>query len=215
MEQKFTIRPKPKVGESLSGYLIRISEMNCTKFWCVKNYIGVRTNGTSSLDTLPQRVANMPKLINLLGIDEESILKMTFWNLFNKFYSNINVNNVNFKIVISDRFVVHKRRFCANCLRESGYYRIVWQIRDIDMCDIHFTKIQSRCSLCGTEQPYISNSLGEFLCFKCGNDLSKQIEPIINDSNYINEQLKIINDWLFLLDEKFSLDSYSHEYGKE
>lgn len=215
MKQKFKIRPNPQEGESLSGYLIRISEMNCFNFGSVREYLGVDNHYVYPLDILPQRNLVISKLIDLLGVNEKEILKMTFWNLLKKFYSNIIVESNQFRAVISDIFVKNKRRYCVSCLREKHYYKLLWQISEIDMCDIHYTYLQSRCSLCGTEQPFISSTLGKFLCFKCRNDLSKQSEITINDYNTINNQLKLIDDWMFLLNGETSLDEYSYEYSKE
>lgn len=215
MGDKFTIRPKPKAGESLSGYLMRISEMNSTKFGRVRNYLGIDGHHVYPLDILPQRVVRISNLTNLLGINEESILKMTFWSLFNKFYTNIIAENNQFRTVISDEFVKNKRRFCVSCLRESGYYKLLWQVREIDMCNIHFTKLQSKCLSCGTEQPFISSTLGRYLCFRCGNDISEQVESKINDLDYINMQLKVIDEWLFLLNENISFNSHLHKYSQE
>ena len=216
MNQKFTIRPKPQEGESLSGYIMRISEMNCIKVWGIMRYLGVRRNKVHHLDMLPQKIVDMSNFNCLLGGDEESILRMTFWNLLNKFYSNVTLEYKDFKRnVLTDEIVKNKRRYCVSCLRESGYYKLLWQVKEVDMCNIHFTKLQSGCSFCGTEQPYMASTLGMFLCFKCGNDISTQEELKIKDTNLINEQLKVIDNWLFLLSEKFSLDKYLNVYNKE
>lgn len=214
MNQKFTIRPKPQEGESLSGYIIRISEVNCTKFWSVMAYLGIKSGYVYNLDTSPQKVVSISKLSNLLGIDEESILKMTFRNLFNKFYSNIITDDNQFRNAVSDEIISNKRRYCVSCLRESGYYKLLWQVKEIDMCSIHFTKLQSICSFCGTEQSFITSTLGTSLCFKCKNDISIQEESIIQDQDRINEQLKVIDDWLFLLSEKFAVDNSLCGYNR-
>jgi hypothetical protein len=215
MEQKFTIRPKIQEGESFSGYLMKVAEMNSVKFGSVRKYLGIDGNYVYPLDILPQKIVNISSLTNLLGIDEESVLKMTFWNLFNKFCSNIVFETNEFNSDISVEFERRERRFCVSCLREHSYYKLLWQVKEVCICDIHFTKLQSICSSCGTKQPFISSTLGKLLCFKCGNDISKQLEEKVSDKNYIKEQLRIIEDWLFLLNKKPLLSSHYNEYGKE
>lgn len=217
MNQKFTIRPKPEDGESLSGYIMRISEANCMKFWSLMGYIGIRSsNYAYPLDESPEKIISISNFINLLGLDEESILKMTFSNLFNQFYFNSTLEDRLLKrSTVSDEIAKKNRLYCVSCLRESGYYKLLWQVKEINMCKIHFTKLQSCCSLCGAEQPFISSALSTFLCYKCGSDISIQSESIIKDQNEINEQLKIIDDWSFLLSEKFLIDNSLYGYNKE
>ncbi|KLE15726.1 TniQ family protein [Clostridium sp. C8] len=216
MNQKFTIRPKPQEGETFSGYIMRISEVNCTKFWSVMAYLGIKSGYVYSLDDSPEKIVSISNLTSLLGVDEESILKMTFSNLFNQFYFNSTLEERLLKrSTVSDEIVKNKRRYCISCLRENRYYKLVWQIKEVNICSIHFTKLQSCCSLCGTKQPYISSALSTFSCYKCGSDISIQLEPVIKDQNEINEQLKIIDDWSFLLSEKFSINNDLYGYSRE
>lgn len=217
MSEKFTIRPKPQEGESLSGYIMRISELNCTKFWCLMKHIGISNSVVSRpLDISPEKIVNISNLTNLLGLDEESILKMTFSSLFNQLYPNITPEDKQLKRnPVSDEIVKNKRFYCISCLRESGYYKLLWQVKEIYICNIHFTKLQSCCSLCGTNQPLISSALSIFSCHKCGNPIYTQLESKIKDSDEINEQLKIIDDWLFLLNEKLLVNNNLYSYSKE
>jgi len=69
-------------------------------------------------------------------------------------------------------------RWCPRCFRESelgggpAYYQLIWQIRDVALCPIHYTALQERCAACGAHQDTRGWRHPAHLCQRCVTPLS-------------------------------------------
>ena len=214
MNEKLPIRPLAKQGESLSGYIMRTARLldidpkhllkhiyNKHNFY----YPGI-TNETAlqyfkiafSLDILPFRFLNKTGFCAMIDKTSEEIEKMTFSNLFAKFNYPYSIDQSKYGAVLSNKIINDFRRFCPICLKEEGIYKLLWQIKEIEVCDIHKIKLKYTCPKCQSKQKYYSKELAEYRCYKCGHllwDNEQYNEPY-------NEGLKYYDDWRFLLDSK-------------
>lgn len=67
------------------------------------------------------------------------------------------------------------RKYCSMCLNHLIAYKLIWQVKDIYICDIHQIHLQNSCQKCLKKLPYAHESLGSGMCPYCFNKLSGQI----------------------------------------
>lgn len=198
--KKFTIRPKPNQGETLTSFLNRVVNLNKLKgvnqIWSLvqsEEKGKVDSHYYFRLDLYPSRV-NLMKLGNLLGLSYEQLLSYTFEPICGLFYTK------QYGMSIFSKEIEKKyRKFCKSCLRENGVYKLIWQIKGIQICKTHSTKIQSTCDNCGEQQPYLSNSMNNYMCNYCGVLLFKQKDELVLDEVIKSKYLRIYRDWESIL----------------
>jgi hypothetical protein len=93
------------------------------------------------------------------------------------------------------------RKFCSECLNNGIFHRLFWQVKDISLCEIHKVLLVDSCHICGTQQPYLNNrEVSRLYCNNCGTNLGERVlDKSVPNNKFINEQLLIIDDWVFLL----------------
>lgn len=203
MHERFTNRLKQLSGESLSGYIMRtscengfINRMNVINY--ILNDISVGNEHNSKayyLDNCPLEV--LPKISYLTGVIPVKLELMTLIPVYCKFVENIDRSD---NIIMNQEIVKDRRRFCNDCLREYGHYKSIWQIKRVEMCNIHMTKLTAKCSNCGKVQPYFTNKLAEFKCVQCDSLLCEQNSELIIDKDILTEQMKMYKNWDYLFD---------------
>lgn len=195
-------RPCYREGESLTGYLLRAAYANKIEIYDIYNktnngLINIpRRVGFHHLDIYPMRLLNLEKLSYLTGLSKECISAMTFEPLIGKLMENVRENEqfVDFTRLLETKH----RKFCPICLDQNGGYRNLWQIGELNICDVHKCALTIYCPACGFAQPYIHKNLGGFRCVKCDSLLSAKISNAL-ESNVISEQLIKYKDWYYLL----------------
>ncbi len=203
MNDRFTKRLSSLPEESLTGYLMRMGEENGYKISGLLKLLNISFHDRHQLDILPQKVVDLEKLCYLLGLSKIKIEDMTFLTLLKKFYSQISEKDADIGASVRSIFIKDRRRFCVSCLNEKSPFKLIWQISDIKICNIHYTKLQSMCENCSSNIPYLNNFVGKYVCYRCGFKFNQQDEEKIDDINLILEQEKIYNDYNFLLNNKF------------
>lgn len=203
----FGKRPIIKEGESLTSYLMRIGEANGIDADKIINYLCPKSKNykimkrdINVLDILPHRMINSTKLFESFGISKDIIEKSTFTNIFPKFLENIFEGEYTYRSVINEDLHKYERYFCPQCLKEEGVYKLLWCVKEIVICDKHKVKLDCKCNVCGTIQPYFSHSLAQFKCYNCGFLLYQQNAKIEYNEEIIEQQLNIYKQWRYLLD---------------
>lgn len=193
----FTIRPKLIEGESLSSYLIRTANLNgitsISGIWqLVKQgkYIVARSN-YYKFDLFPTDIVHLNDLSILLKIKANELVVHSFEPIVSFFYPGVYG-----KMIFGIEIELKHRRFCRSCLKENGAFQLLWQVKEVHMCNKHLTRIESKCYVCGSEQSYFKKVLLEHLnCNVCGELLYKNIDKSSQDYKFINKQIRIYRDW--------------------
>lgn len=161
----------------------------------------MRQNLLYYLDLNFTRYIDITHLSNLLNVKVEALRTMTFDSLYLKFGDNFSDNRA-----ISRQVETKKRRFCISCInKKPGVYKLLWQVKEIEICDVHLTMLQSQCENCKKLQPYISCTLGQMNCFNCEAPFYRQAEEEITNSDFIANQLKKYQDWEYLMTPELPL----------
>ncbi|OMF34608.1 hypothetical protein BK133_12505 [Paenibacillus sp. FSL H8-0548] len=206
MEGKLGIRPAHIQGECLSSYLMRISKannMNVNVFFRALRREGVsksRGGNQYLLDLYPNSITNVKQMGKWIGQSESYIERMTFQPLIRKLYSDVELLNFSgVRSRISKYIIKDCRRYCPDCLKDGSGYQLLWQIAEIDLCEIHLTKLLSDCPICFKSQPYFSEQTGLLLCDNKLHDLHNQKSTCISTED-IMEQKRKYEEWRYLLD---------------
>lgn len=220
---RFTIRPVPFPEESLSSYILRVSNRNFCRFNDIYNQLNsyyknverdtLYTNAFQA-DIQPNRVLNITLLTKILNISQQKISGLSYINLIKKFYESEDSIDSWGKYFLTRSLYSINRRFCPTCIKEKGYYNLLWQVRDITICDIHHIKLIDECNVCFVKQPYMDQN---FTIKRCKNDCNYLYdnEGIKNDDKQIlTDQLFIYEQWRYLLEENTEVVKEIEGYNK-
>lgn len=217
VKPRFTIRPLPKSGESLSGYLLRVVHMNFVDLNSLLTSVhkGSRRRTDHQIDILPERVIDLEALSGILGVPLPQLRAMTFQSAVEKYVDQIDTSQ-DYPTAMRDVTDKTYRRFCPVCLQEDGVLKLIWQVKEIEICDKHHVRLTSKCSACGTEQPFQSKNIAVLSCVSCGSKLASHSARKVEDTDLIAAQSRIYSDWRYLMDSSFSsLVTEIKNYTKE
>ncbi|MDR3542020.1 MAG: TniQ family protein [Desulfosporosinus sp.] len=205
VKPRFTIRPLPKSGESLTGYLLRVVHMN---FVDLNNLLtsvhnGSRRRTDHQIDILPERVIDLEALSGIVGVPLPQLRAMTFQSAVEKYVDQIDTSQ-DYPTAMRDMTDKTYRRFCPVCLQEDGVLKLIWQVKEVEICDKHHVRLTSKCPACGTEQPFLSKNIAVLRCVSCGSKLASHSVRKVEDTDLIVAQLRIYSDWRYLKDSSFS-----------
>lgn len=223
MGEIFTKRPGIAEYETLTSYLHRISENNGVDFQRVVKYIiprNSRNNITSrnlcQMDVLPRSIADKNKLSNLIGKDIKCIEAHTFTPVINKLIINESASDrFNMQSLLIKTINTHTRCFCPTCLKDTGIYSLLWQVNGINICDKHFTRLDSVCQNCKKPIEYCSDYINQHRCSHCGFLYLKQVGEKVSEKEIIDEQMYMYRNWKFLLDYEKDLFTDKQGFSKE
>ena len=222
MSKVFTVRLKPLYGESLSGYILSVALANGIDFdeilkmvTIISHKIISKRNSPYIIDFSPFTKIDLRILASLTGITQDILEGMTFLNLYRKFTDIMDSKTCIKSGITKKRIIKDHRQFCPYCLREHSGFKLIWQISDIEICDVHSTKLISHCTECGRQQPYVSNKIAELKCTNCDTNLHQMEVSQIQNKEVVNEQLKFYKYWEFLLKPHLTLCNLIKGMSKE
>ncbi|MUK89314.1 hypothetical protein GMD78_13125 [Ornithinibacillus sp. L9] len=204
MGNRLTIRPKPFEYESLSTYVLRVAKANCLSITDIASLIyskyEIQYFYKSKYRLDLYKTFDITKLGEILKKSEKQLLNKTFIPLLTKLsiiYNWENGSSPITRVLIETR----NRKYCPDCLSEFGYYNLIWQFNDIDLCNIHLKKLRNTCPYCHKEQRYFSETLVNMKCHDCGGDLTyvSNENTKTKSKEYIISQNRIYDDYKFLL----------------
>lgn len=159
---RLVVRPVPRQGESLLGFLLRAADANC--------YSGLAK--LLRLANLPRTFVTRPcelrDLASLFGeaISPSQLEELSYWPVVPsdgvKFagttVSSVDINFIHPKV-------------CPACLEEGGVARQVWDLRVVTTCWRHGCYLVDHCSECGSRLAWRRKRL---LQCDCGSQFAKQ-----------------------------------------
>jgi len=161
------LHPPPEPLESLTGYLVRLAELNA-----------IRTKSALSAVAFPhlQRKANWTDLPRIsygavpdaTNCTDAQLHATTFYHLLRKFQRSVYPGPA--KIFLAD-VLATDLRYCPLCLRETNYYRLSWHFTHLMGCPQHNVHLLDRCGHCDAPVPLVPSPLRIGICPTCGGDL--------------------------------------------
>lgn len=168
--------PRPYIGESLKGLIIRVAEENGYNepFFLLSLANVIVDSKTQKTSYTEQRMKNLSKMLNidittlkdmacLLGITE---LPPKAYNMFGHRVNIYSVRTTSPKV-------------CPKCLRESNYARKIWDLAAFTCCPKHKTLLIEECPECKRKISWNRERVN--IC-KCGCDWRYVVLPEIPES---------------------------------
>ncbi|MEH7301905.1 TniQ family protein [Neobacillus drentensis] len=198
MLPRISIRKKPKKGESLYSYFLRLSNGNGVAVLSLLNALKregrhcITKNDINLLCFSPYQVIDINSLKRVTKATKEEIEKCSFSFLLSHFCSEGNLGNLR---VISG-YIRSTLYYCPKCLRDNKYLKLLWKIKNIDVCLEHQCKLLNSCPYCNKVINYKDiTSIGQCpYCLKC-LDSQETHNYYCEDQKWLQEQ------WVFLLEK--------------
>ncbi len=205
MAGRYTIRPQIEDGESLTSYIFRLAKKNA----CDYNRVVSPLNNTKDhvrdrcfrLEIIKEDKLNFFELCRRVNKSVEDIHSMTFWPVVQNWLTPGYYSREQLLQMLSSLIQTIVRFYCPQCLAEKKYYKLMWQVKEIEICDEHLCRLQSRCPECQKEQPYLADSLMTAQCKYCGSFLTtinatREGEQL---PDYITDQKRRYSNWRYMM----------------
>lgn len=129
---------------------------------------------------------------------------MTFSAAHNLFLNDDKISESN--SLFQNYIEVKIRKFCVDCLLEKISYNLIWQIKNISICNRHNKLLSANCNSCGRFQPYLSDSLYKGSCYFCNEPLTSLTNRshVVESDSKIQHNRKCYTNWEFLLNSDLS-----------
>ena len=149
MLNRLPIRIKPKDGESLSSFISRLAFRNALHYLDIiklisKNESTLKVRKILHMDIAPELNINLSKLSELCGIEENKLEELTFLPVTKKFLKNYKLNYRRNLFFILNSLEVSKKKYCIECLKEHSGYKLLWQVKDVKLCDKHLIPFEEK-----------------------------------------------------------------------
>jgi TniQ len=158
---RLVARGRPRTGESLRGFVLRIAEAN--------GYRGITP--LLELARLPATFVSQPCALQNLAelfdglVDVDDLHARSHWSSIElgSRYQNAMISPVDINLA--------HPKVCPICLKESGFARLVWDLRVAITCWRHGCYLLDHCSVCGRQLTWGRKAL---TACTCGADLMIQ-----------------------------------------
>jgi len=158
---RLVVRGTPRTGESLRGFVLRIAEAN--------GYRGIVP--LLQLARLPptfvSRTSALQNLAELFDglVDVDDLHARSHWSTIERGvrYQNATISPVDINLA--------HPKVCPICLKESGFARLVWDLRVVITCWRHGCYLLDHCSVCRRRLTWGRKAL---TACTCGSDLMIQ-----------------------------------------
>ncbi len=200
--ESLPLRSDPYPGECLSGYLLRLADLNgYAVFWDM----------VSNLFPIWQR----PQMIYLLkweyplkdwgsipqrtGLTPNELTRLTMASWVEKFRIQPDVHCLIGRGHFLKKLVNSVLRVCPLCLQSQPYLHLLWRLLPVSVCLEHGCLLQEICSACGATLMPVSQSHRHLRCPTCGTDF-RSLYVTMASQDILDEQRRRQEDFCFLLD---------------
>lgn len=186
--KKLLIRPRPRSGESFTGYIIRLTELNQydSPSWIFRRAgIGYHRQKCAATSHTPIDLSALASLSNVDKSDLESLRYPTDRR------SNSSYRRLFYGLTVP-QYVIRQRhpKVCPKCLREAVYIRRIWEFALVTVCPIHSCLLIDECPNCGKRISWLRNSVA---ACPCKYDWREFIPPTIeNSESNITRQIHLL-----------------------
>lgn len=208
------VHPQPKGpfshrAESLSGYCQRLSYENrmpllpLIKMMAVGQTVCLDRKHRRCFDPPDLNPSTVPFLANVTLLAADMVQSLTLYPLYASFYGSRPFSPLFFSSPYQKPIFSWCRRYCPLCLREEPYFRLLWQLAEVQVCPLHRIVLRDRCAECGKCLPLWSGKGVQGRCASCHSRLANHSfrKP---SAAQLTSQESIIQDYCDLLDHKYT-----------
>lgn len=144
------IRLKPYEGEALGGFLQRLADRNGHSLLSLLYLLlhpskkTVKQADIARIDYFPKNILNIENIEQHLGVSLNEFKRHSFWSLISHFVDEGEISST--KIMRGMHRINYA--YCPQCLYESQYRRLIWNLKVISFCPNHNTQLNEVCTHC-------------------------------------------------------------------
>ena len=202
------LRPFPFEGECLSGYILRLAELNGYSFlWDLVSDLFPTWTAPQQIGRLkweypPENWGRMPLRIGLSSLE---LNRMTVTSWVEKFRSPLDTRSKYSSPGNALRGILNPNlRVCSLCLQSQPYLRLLWRLLPVTVCLEHACLLQEKCSGCGTLLTPVSQDHRHLKCPVCDTDL-RSLPVVMAPQDLLNLQRRRLAEFQFLLDPAITI----------
>lgn len=203
MTKPFLFRTTPSKYETISSYIQKVAENNFimpSDIWRVfskKPYSYQQTCISVKLDVNPSEVFDVQKFEQSLFLNNGTIESMSLLSKINDKIPLSQQNRSNCTTLLN-KFFITSRRYCPICLREKDEYKLMWQIKGVNYCSIHHTKLENLCYKCNKKIFFMGRYSRIGFCPSCEMELNTKY----SDSYFPDKKEMLLHEiWNYILDK--------------
>lgn len=198
------VKLKPKQGESLFSYLMRLSDINKLPFLTLLNLFRKSENyylQRSNVDLLcyfPDRFLDISALAQATNASVEKIKGCSFHRLIEQFSVQDDLGRTR----LLSGYLRKTLHYCPDCVKEDPFYHLSWKMENVELCLNHHCFLSKHCLHCHRDIRY-KNVVSIQHCPHCANPLASRkgleapIPPTeLERGKWIQEQ------WRYLMREE-------------
>ena len=212
----FLFRTTPSKYESISSYIQKVAENNFITPIDIWRVFSKKTNSyqqtciSVKLDVNPSEVFDVQKFEQSLFLNNGTIESMSLLSKINDKIPLSQQNRSNCTTLLNNFFIT-SRRYCPICLREKDEYKLMWQIKGVNYCSIHHTKLENLCRKCNKKIIFMGRYSRNGFCPSCKMELTTKY----SDSYSPDKKEMLLHEiWNYILDENSHglkvIDSFSN-----
>ncbi len=203
------LRPAPYRGECLSGYLLRLADLNGYGiFWDLVGDLLPGWKAPQQINRLRWEypLVDWERIPMRTGLPPAELSRLTVASWVEKFRT---LPDLHRSIYMSPGLFLRGMvnpdlRVCPICLRSQPYIRLLWRLIPVIVCLEHGCLLQERCSGCGTSLTPVSQDHHHLHCAMCGADF-RSLSVSMAPANLLNTQKRVQENLCFLLDPTTTL----------
>lgn len=215
--ESLPLHPAPYPGECLSGYLLRLADLNgYAIFWDMVGDLFPTWETPQQINKLiwEYPFKDWGRIPLRTGLMPAELTRLTVAAWVGKFRI---LPDLNRSIYMSPghflkRLVNPVLRVCALCLQAQPYLRLIWRLLPVTVCLTHGCLLQERCSTCGTTLTSVSQIQRHLCCPTCGANF-RSMSMTMASQNILKVQSRRQDDFCFLLDPATAITKAGADVG--
>ena len=104
-----------------------------------------QTNLSSLISIVPNSLVNLNAIANISNPTLDTIEKLTFIPALRKWYGDMADPNQMSSQRVLNTLIDHHVKFCPLCLKKNNYYKLIWQVKEVEVCLEHSVKLIRKC----------------------------------------------------------------------
>lgn len=213
--ESLPLRPDPYPGECLSGYLLRVADLNgYTILWDLVGDMFPTWDAPQQINKLKWEypLEDWGCIPLRTGLTSDELTRLTVASWVEKFRIPPDLNR---SIYLSPgnflkSLVNPALRVCPLCLQSQPYLRLIWRLLPVTVCLEHACLLQERCSACGSRLTPVSQDHRHLCCPACGADF-RSLSVTMASQDSLDVQRCRQDDFNFLLDPATAITKASAE----
>jgi len=198
------LRPAPYPGESLSGYLLRLADLNGYRiFWDLASDLFPGWEVPQQIHKLSWEypLEDWGRIPVRTGLSRDELSGTTVVAWVEKFRRPPDLHR---SVYMSPGHFLHgvvnrELRVCPQCVQSQPYIRLLWRLSPVTACLEHGCLLEGRCPDCGNCLTPVSQNACHMQCTTCGRDF-RSLPASRAPADLLKAQERLQEDVCLLLD---------------